>query len=324
MKAMVYTREGGLDVLQIRELPKPSPTSRQVLIAVKAGALNVTDCERFKTLSDKVPLSMRLMNRALGFVGKPIGAEISGIVVETGAEVAHVKVGDQVFGKVAGFAPAGGFAEYALMDRERVNAKPSNLSFEQAAAVSISFETALAATRRAKVASGQDVLIYGASGGVGLYAVSLARAAGAKVVGVCSTRNIEIAKKAGCDSVIDYKTEDYTKCGLKFDAILGINGQNPMRDYQKLLKPDGVFVGVGNARQAFGALLKSLTSKHFSVIMGPKDKQPDYLSYAKELAESGNLVPYVDRVYPVAEAADAIRYLLTAHAQGKVVLRMSF
>lgn len=128
--------------------------------------------------------------------------------------------------------------------------------------MSISFETALAATRRAKVASGQ-----------------------------------------GCTHIRRIRRS---------------------RAVRKLLKPDGVFVGVGNARQAFGALLKSLTSKHFSVIMGPKDKQPDYLSYAKELAESGNLVPYVDRVYPVAEAADAIRYLLTAHAQGKVVLRMSF
>lgn len=144
MKALVYTKTGDLDVLQIRELKKPAPRDNQVLIAVKAAALNVTDYERFKTLSSRVPLATRLMSAVMGFVGAPIGAEISGVVVEVGKNISHVKVGDEVFGKTAGTFPKGSFAEYALMDEERVFQKPQNLSFEQASAISISFETALA------------------------------------------------------------------------------------------------------------------------------------------------------------------------------------
>lgn len=144
MKALVYAKTGDLDVLQIRELKKPAPRDNQVLIAVKAAALNVTDYERFKTLSSRVPLATRLMSAVMGFVGAPIGAEISGVVVEVGKNISHVKVGDEVFGKTAGTFPKGGFAEYALMDEERVFQKPQNLSFEQASAISISFETALA------------------------------------------------------------------------------------------------------------------------------------------------------------------------------------
>lgn len=324
MKAMVYTKNAGLDALQIKEIKKPIPKDNQVLIAVKAGALSITDYERFKTLSDKISLSMKITSTLMGFVGSPIGAEISGVVMEVGKNITHVKKGDFVFGKSAGFFPKGGFAEYALLDKERVYQKPENLSFEQASAISISFETALGAVRKANIKKGENVMIYGASGGVGLYAVQLAKIMGASVTGVCSTRNIELAKTMGCDKIIDYKKEDFTKCGMKFDAIIGINGCNPMKTYKNLLVSDGIFVGVGNAKQGVKAMLTSFISKNFTYLAGVASLQKGYLAYAKELAEAGKLKPHIDKIYSVRDTREAIKYIVTSHTQGKVVLTMDF
>lgn len=324
MKAIIYTKAGGLDVLERKEIPIPEPNDNQVLIQVKAVALNVSEYERFRTLDDKVPLFIKFTNAAMGYTGKPLGAEISGVVVKTGKNITHVKCGDAVFGKTAGTAPAGGTAEYALMDKDRVFQKPKNLSFEQSASISISFETALGAVRRANIKSGQQVMIYGASGGVGLFAVQLSKILGADVTGVCSTRNVTLAKQMGCNTVIDYKREDFTQSSVKYDAILGINGCNPMKSYQNLLKKNGVFVGVGNTQQAMKALLRSFTSKQFTYFMGPMMPQKDYLSYAKELAETGKLTPYIDKIYSVGEIKEAIRYGVTEHPQGKVVLTVDF
>ncbi|AMB93301.1 NAD(P)-dependent alcohol dehydrogenase [Aerococcus sanguinicola] len=324
MKAMIYTKTGDLDVLKIQDIPKPVPNDNQVLIEVKASALSITDYERFKTLTSNVPFSTKMTSFVMGFIGSPIGAEISGIVVETGKNITHVKVGDCVYGKTAGTFPKGGFAEYALMDKERVFQKPENLSFEQASAISISFETALGALRKGKVEAGKQVMIYGASGGVGLYAVQLAKAMEANVTGVCSTRNMELAKQMGCNDVIDYKKEDFTKVGKKFDAIIGINGCNPMKVYKQLLKPNGIFVGVGDLKQATKALLHSFVSKNFSYFALPMNPQKDYLPYAKELSETGKLIPYIDKVYSVKDTKEAIRYIITSHAQGKIVVTMDF
>lgn len=324
MKAMIYTKTGGLDVLKVQNIEKPTPNDNQVLIAVKAGALNIADYQRFESLSENVSLTNKMMNLVMGFKNAPLGAEISGTVVAVGKNITHVKVGDSVFGKTAGSFPKGGFAEYALMDKDRVYQKPENFSFEQASAVSISFETALGAVRKAKIQSGQEVMIYGSSGGVGLYAVQLAKALGANVTGVCSTRNIELAKAMGCDQIIDYKKEDFIKVGKKFDAIIGINGYNPMKSYKKLLKENGIFVGVGNAKQGFSAMFRSFTSKNFTYLAGMASLQEGYLAYAKELAEANKLVPYIDKVYSVNDTAEAIRYILTEHTQGKVVVKMDF
>ena len=210
------------------------------------------------------------------------------------------------------------------MDKDRVYKKPENFSFEEAATVSISFDTALGAVRKANIKPGQKVMVYGASGGVGLYAVQLAKAAGAEVTGVCSTRNTELAKTAGCDLVIDYKKQDFTQSGKKYDVILGINGCNPMKKYKKSLSDKGIFVGVGDMNQAMKALMVSLTSRHFTYYAGAFTKQPDYLQYAKELAETGKLHFYIDKVYSANETADAIQYLLTSHASGKVVVKTDF
>ena len=260
----------------------------------------------------------------MGYVGKPLGAEIAGIVTKTGRNVTHVKAGDAVFGKTAGTAPVGGIAEYAVMDADRVCIKPDNFSFEEAAAVSISFDTAFGAVRKASITNGQNVMIYGASGGVGLFAVQLAKVAGAEVTGVCSTRNIELAKSAGCDRVIDYKKEDFTKTDIKYDSVIGVNGCNPMKKYKSIMKKNGIFVGVGDVNQAMKALAASFTSNNFTYYAGPFTKQSDYLQYAKKLAEVGKLHTYIDKVYSVNETTEAIQYLLSNHASGKVVIKIDF
>ncbi len=324
MKAVVYTKTGGLEVVKQQSIETPLPGDNQVLIEVKACALNVSDYQRFQTKNGKIPFSTSLTNKMMGYIGKPLGAEISGIVVKTGKNVTHVKKGDAVFGKTSGSAPAGGIAELALMDKDRVCKKPEKFSFEEASTVSISFETALGAVRKANIKQGQKVMVYGASGGVGLYAVQLAKAAGSEVTGVCSTRNTELAKAAGCDEVVDYKKEDFTKTDIKYDAIIGVNGCNPMKKYKSIMKEKGILVGVGDMSQAMKALMASFTSHNFTYYAGAFTKQEDYLQYARELAEAGKLHTYIDKVYSVNETVDAIQYLLTSHASGKVVIKTDF
>ena len=324
MKAVIYTKTGGLEVIKQQSIQMPHQSENQVLVKVKACALNIGDYQRFQTKNGKIPVSTHITNKLMGYVGKPLGAEISGIVTKTGRNVTHVKVGDAVFGKTTGTAPVGGLAEYAVMDADRVCLKPNNFSFEEASAVSISFDTALGAVRKADIMNRQKVMVYGASGGVGLYAVQLAKAAGAEVTGVCSTRNIEFAKSAGCDRVIDYKKEDFTKTDIKYDAIIGVNGCNPMKKYKSIMKKNGVFVGVGDVNQAMKALVASFTSHNFTYYAGAFTKQPDYLEYAKELAETGKLHTYIDKIYSVNETTEAIQYLLSSHASGKVVIKMDF
>lgn len=213
----------------------------------------------------------------------------------------NVKVGDKVFGKAAGFSTKGALAEYALMDKDRVAVMLECWSFEEASCVSISFDTALAGVRKAQVKAGQNVLVYGASGGVGNYVMQILLAKGAKVTAVCSTRNVAYAKKLGCQQVIDYKTEDFTQLSQRFDVILGINGCQPMAVYQKLLRPDGIFVGVGNSKQASIALVKRIFSKQFTAVAGAFKSADGYLDYAKSLAERGQLTPLIDKVYSVCQ-----------------------
>lgn len=324
MKAVIYTKTGGLDVIKIKEIKMPKPNHNQVLIKVKACALNISDYQRFETKKGKFPLSTRITNRIMGYVGKPFGAEVSGIVTMVGKNVKNVKVGDQVFGKTQGTSPVGGLAEYALMDKDRVCIKPNNFSFEEASTVSISFETALGAVRKANIKPGQNVMIYGSSGGVGLFAVELAKATGAVVTGVCSTRNKELARTAGCDYVIDYKKEDFTQTNVKYDVIIGINGCNKMNKYKTIMAKDAIFVGVGNVHQAMKALKASFFSKKFTYYAGAFTKQNDYLEYAKDLIETNQLHTYIDNVYSVRNSKDAIEYLLYNHASGKVVIKIDF
>lgn len=324
MKAVIYTKTGDFEVVKQQSIEVPLPNDDQVLVEVRACALNVSDYQRFQLKNGKIPFSTSFINKIMGYIGKPLGAEISGIVVKTGKNVTHVQKGDAVFGKTAGSAPVGGLAEFALMDKDRVCKKPENFSFEEAATVSISFDTAPGAVRKANIKPRQKVMVYGASGGVGLYTIQLAKAAGAYVTGVCSTRNTDLAKTAGCDKVIDYKKQDFTQSDVKYDAILGINGCNSMKKYKKILSNKGIFIGVGNMNQAMKALIVSIISRNFTYYAGAFTKQDGYLQYAKELAEAGKLHTYIDKVYSVNENIDAIQYLITHHAQGKVVIKTEF
>lgn len=324
MLAMVYTQTGGLEVVKKKEIKIPIPKDNQVLVKVKACALNISDYQRFQTKNGKIPVSTFATNKMMGYIGKPLGAEISGVVTEIGKNITHVKVGDAVFGKTSGTAPVGGIAEYAIMDAERVCLKPASLTFEEAATISISFDTALGAVRKAHIKENQNVMVYGASGGVGLYAVQLAKICNAKVTGVCSTRNVSLVKSAGCDQIIDYKKEDFTKTSQKYDVILGINGCNAMKQYKKIMTGKGIFVGVGDVNQAMKALVASLTSSQFTYYASAFSKQLDYLNYAKKLIEEGKLHTYIDKIYSVNETTEAIQYLLLHHAQGKVVIKMDF
>ena len=324
MKAVIYTKTGGLEVIKQQSIQMPHQSENQVLVKVKACALNIGDYQRFQTKNGKIPVSTHITNKLMGYVGKPLGAEISGIVTKTGRNVTHVKVGDAVFGKTTGTAPVGGLAEYAVMDADRVCLKPNNFSFEEASAVSISFDTALGAIRKANITNGQNVMIYGASGGVGLFAVQLAKVAGEEVTGVCSTRNIDLARLVGCDKVIDYKKEDFTKTDIRYDVIIGVNGCNPMKKYKSIMKGNGIFVGVGDVNQAMKAFVASFTSNNFTYYASAFTKQSDYLQYTKKLAETGEIHTYIDKVYSVNETTEAIQYLLSSHASGKVVIKIDF
>lgn len=321
MKAMVYTKAGGLDTLKIREIPNPVPNDNQVMVKVKASSLNILDYERFER--DELSLSARLTNILQGSVGKPLGGEVSGIVVDVGKNIKHVKKGEMIYGKTLGTFPIGGWAEYALLDKGHVFHRPSNLSFEEAAVIPIAGETALGAVRRGKVKSGQQVMVYGASGGVGQYAVQLAKAVGATVTGVCSTRNIDMARSIGCDCVVDYKCEDYRQIGKTYDVIIGVNGNNPLQEYKDLLKKDGVFVAVG-AGFIPKAVLSSPFSKQITFYGAPLMPMKDYLSYIKELAEIGKVKPFIDKVYPIQNVTEAIKYVISKHAQGKVAIDINF
>ncbi|MGT2907562.1 NAD(P)-dependent alcohol dehydrogenase [Streptococcus dentiloxodontae] len=324
MKAMVYTRLSGLDALQIREVPKPEPNDNQVVVAVKAASFNITDYQRFTGLEKEFSLSKKIMAWFMRFKGQPIGSEIAGQVVEVGKNISHIRQGDAVFGKTPAFFSKGGFAQYALLNKEGVCLKPSSLTFEEASALPSSFEAAWGGINKAKIKAGQRVLIYGASGGVGLYVLQLAKSKGAKVTSVCSTRNLELARKMGSDTIIDYKKEDFTQIKQQYDRIIAVNGCYSLKTYRKLLTDNGIFVALGNAKQLCQAAIASLflrNVKFFSYFLTPPK---DYLAVAKDLAEANRLKPHIDKVYSVSDTKSAISYIITQHTQGKVVVKMDF
>ena len=326
MKGIVYTEFGPPEVLKIMDLETPKPKDNQVLIKVKAASMYYLDYMRFTKQVDggKTPFSTKLIDKKNNALGKVIGCELSGIVEEVGKTVTQVKKGDEVFAVATGLS--GALAEYALADETTVFLKPSNLSFEESATIPVAGISALGAVRTAGVKEGQSVLIYGASGGVGQFAVQLSKAVGATVTAVCSTRNIEIAHEIGADYVIDYKQEDFRKKDITYDVIIGVNGYNPIKQYKRLLNEGGVYVAVGGVKQGmmgglFGPLYsnksKTLTfSTYFDAI-----KQP-CLPYLKELAEDGKIKPYVESVCSAKDTAKAVRQLCKNHAQGKIAFVM--
>lgn len=322
MKALVYTQYGSPDVLQLQEVANPEPKENQVLVKVHAASINALDYRRFESVS---AVGRFLEERMLKSVGKVLGADIAGVVEAVGANVTQFKPGDEVFGAAAG--SKGGFAEYACATESSLALKPANVSFEAAAATPIAATTALQGLR-GKVQSGQKVLVNGAGGGVGTFAVQIAKAFGAEVTAVCSARNIEMARSIGAAHVIDYAKEDFTQSAQRYDLIFAVNGFHPLSAYQRALAPQGAYICAGGTlSQIFQAMLlgpfmSRKNGKKLGSMGIARITQPD-LVYLKELLEAGKIVPVIEKRYPLSEAPAAMRYLLEGHARGKVVIQIA-
>ncbi|MGA8276006.1 MAG: NAD(P)-dependent alcohol dehydrogenase [Thermoplasmata archaeon] len=317
MKAIVFERYGPPEVLQLKEVERPIPKDNEVLVEVHAAAVNPFDWHRMRA-------SPFLVRMGGGF-RKPkdprLGADVSGRVEAVGRAVTRLKPGDEVFG----FAH-GSFGEYATAAEDDLATKPANLSFDVAAAAPMAALTALKGLHdQGHVQPGQKVLINGASGGVGSFAVQIAKSYGAEVTGVCSTRNLELVRSIGADHVIDYSREDFTRSGPEYDLILDAVGNHSVSQYKRALRPGGtgVVVGFTSMLRLMRVILRGkLTSKSASksVRMMMMRPVPEDRATLAELLGSGKVVPLIDRRYPLAQVPEAIRYLEQGHARGKVVI----
>ena len=321
MKAVVYREYGSPDVLKLEEIPKPVPNDDEVLVKVHAASVNAYDWHLLRA----DPFLVRLMG---GGLLKPkntiLGADIAGRVEAIGGNVKQFQPGDAVFGDTAG-AGNGGFAEYVSVPERFLAPKPVNLSFEEAAAVPMAAVTALQGLRdKGRIQPGHNVLINGASGGVGSFAVQIARSFGADVTAVCSTGKMDLARSLGANHVIDYTKEDFTRNGQRYDLILAVNGYHPIAAYKRALAHGGVYVMAGGSKaQLFQSMLMGpwmsfIGGKTMGIIVA-KTSQKD-LIILKELLEAGKVVPVIDRQYPLIEVPEALRYLEEGHARGKVVI----
>ncbi len=317
MKAIVYHKYGSPDVLKLEEVEKPTPKDNEVLVKVHAASVNAAD---WHILRGK-PFLVRLMGFGLlKPKNKILGSDIAGRVEAVGRNVKQFQPGDEVFGTIRG-----GFAEYVCAREDALALKPANLSFEEAAAVPMAAVTALQGLRdKGQIQPGQKVLINGASGGVGTFAVQIAKSFGAEVTGVCSTRNVDMLRSIGADQVIDYTQEDFTQNGQGYDLILAANGYHWISDYKRALRPRGTYVMTGGSMaQIFQAMLLgpwiSITGSKKMGSLTAKLNQKD-LVFMKELLKAGKVVPVIERRYPLRETAEALRYLEEGHARGKVVI----
>ena len=323
MKAIVYHTYGSPDILKLEEVEKPVPNDDEVLVKVYAASVNAADWHLLRAK----PFLVRLM---AGGMFKPkysiLGADIAGRVEAVGRNVTQFQPGDEVFGDIAGCG-LGGFAEYVCARENALMLKPASLTFEEAAAVPLAALAALQGLReKGHLQAGQKVLIQGASGGVGMFAVQIAKAFGAEVTAVCSTRNVDMVRLLGADHVIDYTQEDFTKNGQRYDLILAANGYHPIWAYKRVLLPRGIYVmSGGSTAQMFQAmLLGPLISMIGTKKMGGVSSKPDSqdLATLKELLESSKVVPVIDRRYLLSEVPEAIRYVEEGHAKAKVVINV--
>jgi len=323
MKAMVYTKYGAPEVLHLTEVEQPTPKDDEVLIKVVAAALNAADWHLLR--GD--PFLFR-MESGLSKPKRPIlGADVAGRVEAVGKNVTQFKRGDAVYGDLSG-SGLGGFAEFVCAPVGVLALKPASISFEQAAAVPMAAVTALQGLRdKGGIQRGQKVLINGASGGVGTFAVQIAKSFGAEVTAVCSTSKVDMIRALGADHVIDYTKVDFTRNGQCYDLILAANGYRTLSDYKRALAPNGTYVMTGGSMdQIFQALLLGSfhamgTRKKFTNLSA-KPKAADLL-FMNGLLEAGTVVPVIDRQVPLAQLADALRYLEEGHAKGKIVIKVA-
>lgn len=319
MKAVVHTKYGPPDVLQIVEVEKPAPNDDQVLVKVRAVSLNPAEAHLRNGMFLARPGSGLLKPRQT-----MLGADIAGRVEAVGKNVTQFQVGDAVFGRRA----PSGFAGYICVSERPVVLKPANITFEQAAAVTTAGLTALQSLRdNGQIQAGQSVLINGAAGGLGTFSVQIAKAFGAHVTGVCSTRNLDLVRSLGADQVIDYRREDFTRTGACYDLILDNVGNRSISDIQRALKPQGICVITGFTSP--GLLFQHLVLGRWVSRFGSKKignmishiRKEDLL-LLKELMEAGKVTPFVDKVYPLSQVTEAYRYLESKHARGKIVVTM--
>jgi NADPH:quinone reductase-like Zn-dependent oxidoreductase len=322
MKAIVYEKYGPPEVLQLREVDTPTPTDDEVLVKIHAASLNAGDVHILRGDS----YILRLMNGLRKPKHKILGDDIAGRVEAVGRNVKQFQSGDEVFG-ISNF---GAFAEYVCVPEENFtnwsSLKPSNISFEEAAAVPVASMSALKGLRdKGQIQSGQKVLINGASGGVGTFAIQIAKYYETEVTGVCSTSKMDMVRSIGADHVIDYTKEDFTKSGQQYDLILDVAAYRSIFNYKRALSPEGIYVVTGGS---MGKWIQAIVLGPLVSIRGRKKlgsggvaqpTQEDF-NFMKELLEASKVVPVIDRRFPLSEVADALKYLEEGHARGKVVI----
>jgi NADPH:quinone reductase-like Zn-dependent oxidoreductase len=322
MKAIVQEGYGSADVLHVREIDKPVVADGRVLVRVRAASVNALD---WHTVHGG--LLIRVVSSLMRQQEVPVrGVDVAGTVEAVGANVTRLRPGDEVFGS----SPAA-FAEYASAREDRVIQKPRELPFEQAAAVGVAGYTALQGLRdHAQLKPGQRVLIHGAGGGVGTFAVQIAKALGAHVTAVTGPRNLDIVRSLGADEVIDYSKEDFTRRPARYDAVLDIAGTRSVSDQRRVLTPNGMFVQVGATKGSWLGVFARIISVllrarvlHQRVAFFVAKNSYDDLVFLRELIEAGKLRPVIDRTFPLSEAAEAVRYVGSGQARAKVVLTIA-
>lgn len=322
MKAVVYHEYGSPEVLELKEVETPTPKDNEVLIKVHVTSVNSWDWDLLRGK----PFIVRLVG---GGISKPkiniLGCDIAGTVEAIGKKVTQFKIGDKVFGDLSG-GNWGGFAEYVCASEKELSFKPSGITFEQAASLPQAAVMALQGIRdHGKVKAGQKVLINGAGGGIGTFAIQMAKEAGAEITGVDSAQKFELMRSLGADHVIDYKQDDFTKNGLHYDLILDVIGYHSIYDYKRSLTSTGMYRMIGGPtplifQSVFIApFITMFTQKKMGILAQETNKD---LAYLAELVENGELKPIIEKVFPLAETAKALQYLGDGKALGKVVVTM--
>jgi len=321
MKAIVYHKYGSPDVLELKDIEKPAVNHDDVLVRVRTASVNPLDWHFMRGM----PRIVRIMTGLLKPKNTRPGVDVAGVVEAVGSNVTQFHAGDEVFGSCKG-----AFAEYVCTSEGALVLKPANLTFEQAAAVPVATFTSLQGLRdKGQIRTGHKVLINGAAGGVGTFAVQIARSFGARVTGVCSTRNVDMVRSIGADHVIDYTQEDYTQSGQRYDLIFDTVGNHSLSDNRRVLASKGALVMAGGPTDSLlGILLPSIKALVMSRLVSQTlvsflaRRRKEDLIIMQGLLEAGKVIPVIDRTYPLSEVPAAIRYLEEGHARGKVVIAL--
>jgi len=324
MKAAVYTRYGPPDVVQVTDVEKPVTKDDEVLIKVRAASVNPLDWHFMRG----TPYVVRIPAGLLKPKDRRLGVDVAGQVEAVGRNVTQFKTGDEVFGSCRG-----AFAEYVCTSESALAMKPDNVTFEQAASVPVAALTALQGLRdKGQIQPGQKVLINGAAGGVGTFAVQIAKSFGTDVTGVCSTRNVEMVRSIGADRVVDYTQEDFTNSGQRYDLIFDCVGNHSLSACRCVLNPKGIYIAVGGpsgrwmigplARAIIAPVLSRFVSQKLVLVLVRRSKED--LTSMHELMEAGKVTPVIDKRYRLSEVPEAIRYLEEGHARGKVVITLEY